>query len=222
MKHFLLLSTLLLASNLGFATSPQDLEISRLEIKEVKLDAETRDSAKLKIHPGFGEILTISQDIVALGEQVYTLIARGKPSVMSEFAAINVLPRDPGTNTPIDAFDLEGVLEPVMKKFKVDMKNKKGKVVMTFNFVVVFEPGGSYNGKGSYILNAMVIPTASVTYGKDFGVKMKLQGIANRGTKANPIAAATLTLTYTLGSLINAIEDVTLVHINGLGKISVQ
>lgn len=222
MKHFLLLSSLLLVSNLSFATSSEDLQVSHLEINQVKLDERTRDSIKLKIHPGFGEILTMSQDIVALGEQVYSLVARGKPSVMTEYAAINVLPRDPGTNTPIDAFDLEGVLEPVMKKYKVDMKNKKGKVVMTFNFVVVFEPGGSYNGKGRYILNAMVLPTAAVTYGKDFGVKMKLQGIANRGTKANPIAAATLTLSYALGSMFNAIEDVTLVHINGLGKISVQ
>jgi hypothetical protein len=51
---------------------------------------------------------------------------------------------------------------------------------------------------------------------------MKLQGIANKGTKKDPIASATLTLQYSLGSLTTAITDVTLITINGLGKVVIQ
>jgi hypothetical protein len=220
MKNILLLTTLFLFSSLASAAAPKasDFEFT---LKEVPMDQEAQFMVQ-QFNPTIGEILVMTKDIIALGEKIYEVVKKGRPTSTTEYAPIHVIPVDSSTKTHIDPFELELVKEPVVKKYSLQIKNKLNMTVLNFSFVLFFEPGGSYQGKGKYILNAMLIPSTHVAYGFDFDAKMELQGIANRGTKADPLASATLTLTLNLESVAANLEKIYLIHIDGLGKVIVK
>lgn len=219
MKQLLVISALLLLSSVSVAKSSTEIQSIRVYEQSLK--------DRLEIHSvidpaQIGAVIAVGRELVALGEGVYNLVQKGKPTSVGTYAPIHVLPKDPLTNQQIDPFDLETVADPVVKKYTVELRTSKNRLVYAFDFLLTFQPGGSYDGKGKYILNALVIPKMNVAYGKDFTATMKLQGISNKGTKKNPIASATLTLSYSIGAVTNAISDVTLITIDGLGKVSIH
>ena len=220
MKNIFLLTALLLISSLASAAAPKSQDY-QFTLTEVSLDQEEQFITQ-PFNPTIGEILVMTKDIIALGEKIYEVVKKGKPTSTTEYAPIHVIPVDPRTKTHIDPFELELVQEPVVKKYKLEIKNTFNMTVLSFSFILFFEPGGSYQGKGKYILNAMVIPSTNVAYGFDFNAKMELQGIANRGTKDDPLASATLTLTLNLESIAADLEKIYLIHIDGLGKVIVK
>ena len=53
-----------------------------------------------------GKVISAARDMVALGEAVYDLVKKGKPTNVTEYAPISVVPRDPMTKEIEDVFDL--------------------------------------------------------------------------------------------------------------------
>ena len=167
-----------------------------------------------------GKIIQTARDMVALGEAFYELVKKGKPTNVTEYAPISVVPRDPNTKEHVDPFELENFSMPVEKNFVTSIKNGVGQEVVKFSYKVLFSYGGSYNGKGRYLANVIIVPgSIRTSFGWDFSAIMKLSGIMNHGTKENPIAGVMVTVKYQMNSWIAAFERNDTIHITGNGYV---
>lgn len=165
-------------------------------------------------------IIQVARDIVALGEAVYELVKKGRPTNVTEYAPISVVPRDPTTKEYIDPFELEGFSFPVEKNFVTNIKDGTGSSAVTFSYKVLYSYGGSYNGKGRYLTNVIVVPgSVRTSFGWDFNATMKLSGIMNHGTKADPVAGIMITLKYQMNTWSSAFERNDTIHITGNGEL---
>lgn len=167
-----------------------------------------------------GKVIQMARDIVALGESVYELVKKGRPTNVTEYAPISVVPRDPISKEYIEPFDMEGFSFPVEKSFVARVKDGTGREAVTFNYKVIYSYGGSYNGSGKYLTNVIIIPGSVVTrFGWDFNASMKLAGIMNHGSKANPVAGVMVAIKYQMNSFASAFERNDTVHITGNGEL---
>lgn len=164
-----------------------------------------------------GRVIGIARDLVALGEDIYRLVIKGKPTVTTRYAPISIIPRVAGEN--VEILDTEGWRFPVKRTFRATYENLYGATVVDFRYSVVYSYGGSYDGKGAYLTSVQIIPESITTlFGFDFTANMKLGGFQNQGTRANPIAAATLLMDYTVSSVLKSITKVDTFHVNGKGQ----
>jgi hypothetical protein len=167
-----------------------------------------------------GKVISVARDMVALGESIYHLAQKGKPSNVTEYAPISVVPRDPMTKEYADPFDMENFSMPVEKNYTTIIKNGIGKEVVRFDYKIVYSYGGSHNGVGRYLTNVMIIPSSIKTsFGWDFNASMKLGGIMNHGTKAQPVAGVMVTVKYQMNSWSASFERNDTVHITGRGEL---
>lgn len=167
-----------------------------------------------------GRVIQTARDMVALGEAIYELVKKGKPTNVTEYAPISVVPRDPTTKEIADIFDMEGFSMPVEKNYVAKVKNGVGNEVVNFSYKVLYSYGGSYNGTGKYLTNVIIVPGAvKTTYGWDFNATMKLSGMMNHGTKADPVAGVMVTVKYQMNSWSAAYERNDTIHVTGRGEI---
>lgn len=165
-----------------------------------------------------GKVIQAAKDIVALGEDIYTLVQKGKPTNVTEYAPISVVPKDPATKEVVDPFELEGFSMPVQKNFTARLKDG-GKEVINFKYKVLYSYGGSYNGAGKYLTGVIIIPgSVKTNFGWNFTATMRLSGIMNHGTKASPIAGVMITVKYQMNGWNKAHERNDTVHITGAGQ----
>jgi len=166
-----------------------------------------------------GKIISTAKDIVALGEAIYELVKKGKPSNTTEYAPISVVPKDPTTKEPVDPFSLEGFSMPVEKNFETKITNLSGKEVVKFNYKVFYSYGGSYNGSGKYLTGVIVVPTSVQTsFGWTFSASMKVTGLMNHGSSKEPVAGVMVTIKYQMNSWANAFERNDTIHVTGRGE----
>ena len=162
-------------------------------------------------------IIAIIQGLVALGEPLYNLIVKGKPTITTNMNPINVVPRD-GARNYVEPMDLEDASDMIKRKYVMTAKNKLGSEVVRFEYVLLYQTA-SYEGKGKYILNAIILPQVKVGYGFEFNSQMRLVGISNAGKKDNPIVRAILNINYQIGSLTTRVEKNDALVIDGLGNV---
>jgi hypothetical protein len=119
---------------------------------------------------------------------------------------------------PADIFETEGWKAPVKKTYEIKYENLYGITVVHFKFSVIYSYNGSYNGKGAYLTAVQVVPEyVKSLFGWDFTATMRLGGIQNQGTKANPVAGATILIEYTTSSVLNVFQQVSSFFITGKG-----
>lgn len=239
MKKLLLLSSLLLSTTLFASHESPEIEAT-LVVEEITAEDIYANGIGLKNRRSFdydldtdtpakptfddrvdsaGKVITAAGNIVALGESIYTLVTKGKPKNTTEYAPINVVPKDPSSKEQIDVFDLEGFSMPVEKSYVAKII-AGGKEVVNFTYKVMFSYGGSYNGAGKYLMNVIVIPgSVKTSWGWEFNATMKLSGVMNHGTKADPVAGIMVTMKYKMDSLTSSFERNDTIHITGRGEI---
>lgn len=167
-----------------------------------------------------GAIIQVAKDVVSLGEAIYELVTKGKPKNQTEYAPISVVPREPGTTDYVDPFELEGFSMPVEKVYVTSIKGMTGKEMVRFEYAVMYAYGGSWNGAGKYLTGVIITPKHVKTlFGYDFSAWMKLSGLMNHGTKADPVAGAMLTIKYQINNMVSALEKNDTIHITGRGEI---
>jgi hypothetical protein len=106
---------------------------------------------------------------------------------------------------PADIIETENWQMPKSVTYEIGYENGFGMDVVKFRYTVIYSYGGSYNGKGKYLTAVQIIPEqTSVMFGYDFRAVMKLGGIANHGTRDNPIAGATLLLEHEVKTIVKA------------------
>ncbi len=163
-----------------------------------------------------GKVIVVARDLVALGEDIYNLVNKGKPSNKTSYAPITVIPRIGGQY--VDIMDTENWSMPARVSYQIVYKNLYGMEVVKFKYSVIFSYGGSYNGKGAYITAAQIIPVSIMTsWGFDFSAHMKVGGIQNHGSKENPVAGAIMILEYRVETVLQASLESDSYHITGRG-----
>lgn len=166
-----------------------------------------------------GKVISVARDMVALGEAIYDLVKKGKPSNVTEYAPISVVPKDPATKEIVDIFDLENFSMPMERTYVARIKSGVGREVVTFKYKVMYSYGGSWNGTGKYLAGVIVVPqSVRTTFGWDFNASMKLSGMMNHGTKANPVAGVMITIKYQMNSWTTSFESNDTIHITGRGE----
>lgn len=164
-----------------------------------------------------GKVISVARDLVALGEDLYRLVVKGKPTNTTRYAPISVVPRVNGQDAY--ALDIAYSKEPVKKTYEVVYKNMYGMEVVKFRYSVMYSYGGTYEGRGAYLLGVQVTPdSVSTLFGYDFTATMKLGGIQNLGSREDPIAGATVLIEYTVSTIIKANNEVDSYFISGKGK----
>lgn len=203
-------------------------EISSVTIEEVSIDVLGMER-KEEIHTqhlkgakynnpveNLGRVIALGKDIVALGESVYQLVLKGKPVVKTSYAPISVIPRE--GNGSVDIFATEGWTAPIKRTYQIKYNNLYGVTVVHFMFSVMYSYNGSYNGAGAYLTAVQVVPEyVKSLWGWDFTATMKLGGVQNMGTKANPVAGATIMIEYTANSILENVQRTTSFFITGKG-----
>lgn len=210
-----------------YADNDAYYEISSMQVTKIAEDEMLRNDVVLEKSfdksasvSSVGEVIAVADQIIAFGERVYAIIKKGKPVVNTSYAPISVLPRAKKGQQTIEAMDLDGWRYPKSVKYKITYKNGFGMNVVVFTYSVNFSYGGSYEGKGKYITNAQIVPEdLTVQWGFEFNATSKLVGIVNNGTKANPVAGATVSISYSVDSVISSSKSDVSYHFVGDGQI---
>lgn len=205
-------------------------QITNVEVKEISRDIILDQDVQRTVSDsyvgnmksgasveGAGKIISVARDLVALGEDIYRLVSKGKPNVSTSYDPISVIPRVNGT--PVDILDTESWSMPSKRTYAMSLKNTYGIEVVTFRYSIIFSYNGKFNGAGAYITAAQIQPDyLNVLWGFDFTATMKLGGIQNLGSKASPVAGATLIMQYSASNILNSRTMVDTYFITGRGQ----
>lgn len=192
----------------------KDLSVSYAEYYYEDFKSQTDPKAQ-----SIGEIIAMAETIVGLGESVYTLVQKGKPSVNLDAAPISVLPLNLD-KTPMSVLSLTSWKEPIVKRYAIKSKNYFGITTIDFRWKVIFSYGGQADEKGAFITGAIVKPEyVNVLYGYDLTVNYKLQSISNIGTTEDPVAQAIIDLDFKIESVLQTVIRNQSYLITGQGKI---
>ncbi len=204
---------------------PQDpyYQISDMTV-EVLDSSENYEPRRTTRGPGpgseVGDVITVLREIIAFGKEIYKIVEAGKPVINTNYAPISVLPLDTEFGKDITPMKLSRWQAPKFVKFKVTYKNGYNAEVVSFTYNVNMSHGGQYKGKGAFITNAQIVPeNITVAWGYTFNAKMSLVGLTNIGTDEDPIAAATLVLSYSVSTLIKEDRNNMTIFIAGDGTI---
>lgn len=234
---FLLAASLMLLSSSSFAINNEYYQkkyhtITEVNIQEVSRDVLDQEQLFTLYNKGVnvdafpvlgnpspidpGQVIKVAKDLVALGEDIYRLVVKGKPSNTTSYAPISVIPKINGQ--PVDLLETELWKMPVKRTYQITYRNLYRMDVVVFRYSVIFSYGGTYNGKGAYLTAVQIVPeSVSTMFGFDFTATMKLGGIQNNGTRENPIAAATILIEHTVSNIIHAENKTDTFFLTGRG-----
>lgn len=217
--------SLIVSCLLFFALSTQaNTQDPYYEISEVKVEvlssSQGFEFTEPDPGPQVGDVIKIFREIIAFGKEVYKIVEKGKPVINTKYAPISVLPLNTRYGKDITSLDLSQWKRPKFVKFKVSYINGYGSEVVAFTYNVNMSYGGNFEGKGSYIANAQIVPEViTVAWGYTFNASMSLVGLTNIGTEDEPIAGATLQLSYSVATIVKEERKNMTIFIAGDGTI---
>lgn len=189
-------------------------------IEEISKAPSTAKNDKTDTLDKVNNVIATSKELVALGKEVYALIKQGMPQYTEKSDAIKILPRLNGSTAEIGAMNLQGWNEPVVKRYKFEFTNYIGVTPVTLEYMVIFTPGGNYNGIGKYITGAQIKPTrVDVKWGYSLDVTYQLQSVMNVGSHLSPVAGAVLMFDFHVKTLIQSTTQNQSYLIDGNGRV---
>lgn len=165
-----------------------------------------------------GDFITKGERLIAFGTKVWEIVKKGEPNLELKLAKpISVMPNDQGENVAFT--ELESWSAPQVNSYFIEMKNMYGIALVSFKYNVAFQSNGSLNGNGKYITGLQVSATSvSVQWGVSFDAVSSLDSISNRGTFDDPIAGATMSLTYKTSTVFSKNVQTQKFHMTGSGE----
>lgn len=229
-------TTSLLDSDLFSKTADPYYQLESFTVDEIELDGKEKgedffigediptDTLPLPLPKPSTEgpldsVIMVIDRLIALGEKILPMIEKGRPVVINRpMAAVSVLPRLEGKD--IVVHDMEGWSIPQVKHYRASFKNLMGMEVVSFVYSVIFQYGGSLNGKGKYLTGIRASArNIKVNFGFDLDASSELIQISNVGTGGNLVAGATVEITYTVKNMLKAVSTYKNYFISGDGKI---
>lgn len=190
----------------------------KLSYSDLKQSMSESDMAENKsaVVQDAGKIIATGRELVALGEDIYRLVVKGKPQNITSYAPVSIIPKF--GDSYVDIFDTENWSAPRKNTYEINYKNLYGMTVVKFRYSVIYSYGGTYNGKGAYITGAHMVPDSVMTsWGFTFSATMKLNSLTNLGTKERPVAGAVLAMEYTVETILQASLETDSYYITGRG-----
>lgn len=153
---------------------------------------------------------------ITIGKKVWEIISANKPVANVTTNRITILPKDQPHWQ-----DMERWKGPMAKSFEVVAKNGFGQTVIRQVYTIIFNYGGQYNGKGSFIANATIVPSVTeVSWGGfRLDADVQLGDVVNTGLASDPVPAIDLQVHWKMGSVVKHIEGREIYVVNGLGLI---
>ena len=180
--------------------------------------AESEEKEELSAK-NLGQIIMSIDKLIALGTKIWEIVKKGKPVTNLSFAKpVSVLPNG---ETPQTAFSqMTGWSAPTTRKYRIEYTNLLGMNVISFDYTVYFQHSGQYQDKGDYITGLTVrASNVAVSWGFEFNASSELETISNRGSRDNPMAAATIRINYQASSVLRDIQSSESFHVSGNGDI---
>lgn len=201
-----------------------EVTVEALESSDDSNTSEKYIHIKNYVEPGpeteVGDVISTIKEIIAFGKEIYKIVEAGKPVINTHYAPISVLPLETEYGRNITPMDLSHWKAPKFVKFKVTYKNGYGSEVVAFTYNINMSHGGKLHGKGAYITNAQIVPEKiSVAWGYTFNAQMSLVGLTNLGSDEDPIAGATLQLSYSVSTFLKEDKNNMSIFISGDGTI---
>ena len=200
--------------------------ISSVEVTRIESDPVIQHRLELPAIPGnpIDEVAMYIDGLIALGKKIWPIIEAGRPVITTTgiLPAISVLPHLEGVDPKTEFYEMANWAAPKAQSYRVSYKNGFGKEVIGFNYTVFFQYGGDLNGVGKYITNLKV--QASQIYaawGFNFDASSELIGLANVGSKDQPVASAILSISYKAKGLINEVRNAQTFYVDGNGDMKV-
>jgi hypothetical protein len=217
----LFIATLLL-SNVSVHSQEVDQSLVIASVKVTRI--KPQPLVEMPAIPGnpIDEVAMYIDSLIAIGKKIWPIIDAGRPVINTTGIApsISVLPFIEGTDPKAAYYEMANWSDPKIASYHVSYKNGIGKEVVGFDYTVYFQHSGDLNGKGKYITNLKVQATqVYAAWGFNFDAKSELVGIANTGSKDQPVASATIEISYKVRGLINEMRNAQTVYVKGTGDI---
>lgn len=216
----LFIATLLLSSVSVYSQEvDQSLVIASVKVTRIKPQPIVETAI-----PGnpIDEVAMYIDSLIAIGKKIWPIIDAGRPVINTTgiVPSISVLPYIEGEDPRKAFYEMANWSDPKVESYNVSYRNGRGNVVVSFDYTVYFQHSGDLNGKGKYITNLKVQATkVYAAWGFNFDAKSELTGIANTGPKDQPVASATLEISYKVRGLINEVRNGQTVYVKGNGEI---
>lgn len=195
-----------------------EIPVTASELYNLQDQAQGSDKEEFS-NKNLGQIIMSIDKLIALGTKIWEIVKKGKPVTNLSFAKpVSVLPNG---ETPQTAFNqMTGWSAPTARKYKVEYTNLLGMNVISFDYTVYFQHSGQYQDKGDYITGLTVrASNIAVSWGFEFNASSELETISNRGSRDNPMAAATIRINYQASSVLRDIQSSQSFHVSGNGEI---
>lgn len=143
-------------------------------------------------------IKIVVDEIINLGKKIWNIVEAGKPVVNVKTDVGTALPK--GVSCWLD---LQTWSQPAVETYEAVFTNAYGINVVKLQFQLVSVAGGSYNGQGSYIAYATMVPTViEVSWGYKLDAKVMVPTVYNMGTKEQPVAGMNMQMSYTVDTVL--------------------
>ena len=219
----ILLATILTSAFLGTVhaetsdlTKTKSLKIDSVSISEV--EAVAAFSEDIKPTGTLGDVITTIDGIIAIGQKIWKIVDAGRPVITTNVnTMVSVLPLIPGEAAPIN--QMANWSAPKLRSYRVSFKNAYKQEVVGFTYSIYYQFNGSFKDHGKYITNLKVQASQIHTaWGFNFDAVSELVGIANVGTMVEPVASATLQVSYAVKGLINESRIAQGFYVDGAGN----
>jgi len=142
--------------------------------------------------------------ILTIGQKIWTIIEANKPVVTVEQApTLAALPKTAGCWTALANWQV-----PKTETYQVVYKNFFDMEVVSFQFRLQYNYGGSLNGHGKYLANVTVLPEQlNVLWGYTFNANVAADQAVNLGTTADPVAGLGMTLNWQVKTVLKESDN---------------
>lgn len=155
--------------------------------------------------------------LIRIGKELIEIIKANQPVVNIKRDAVHVVPAS------IQNWqELTGWQMPVVRVFRVQMKNAFGNVMVDVRLKASAMWGGNYRNRGRYLANVVVVPTQIVAqWGVTLDIWSENREPVNVGTMEQPVAGLGFDLRYRAKTWVSEVNGTQDYFITGNGEMRI-
>ena len=163
-----------------------------------------------------GNAAVIIGQLTTIGTKVWDFVVNNKPTATYDSLKASVVPS--GIK---DWRELSGWSMPVKKVYHIKFYSKiTGKVAGGFDYRIVYQYGGNYQGKGKYI-GQISVNADKITLRTDRGLNIRTELLPplNMGTVEDPVAGVQLLVNFNTNTTLGYLQGSKQYYLSGNGEI---
>jgi hypothetical protein len=177
-------------------------------------DRETYNKEQLELR-SLGEGMDVIEDIINLGEKIWTIVEAGRPTLDYSIKSANALPSSANC-----AFELTNWQRPRAVRYQINYRNGFGMNVVSMEYKVIYTPGGKWQNSGSYLANVSIHPSdIQVSWGFSLNATVEVEQIINLGSAEEPAAGMQISLEWDVLNPMNAVKSKEVFFVEGTGDM---